>query len=248
MRSNYAALPPNPYERLASPEESLGAFLPEFRGHSVAYLNLNEEACGVFSTGETPLTTPSRLADAMVCDTFVQALHAKYGVSASFGGYLEDRAILWQGTYLGGSEKTLHLGVDLNAPSGSVVSTPIAGRVVRHDNDHPERWGWGPRIFLEINPQDAPPSVLIFAHLGEVSAKVGDNLTAGATIGVVGAPPHNGNWFPHLHVQNVRREVFDAYLHTDIWTLDGYGERGAVEQLRHDFPDPILTLLSGDAR
>ncbi len=238
----------NPYAHLATPVAILAAFLPEYREQSVAYIDLDQEARRVFSTNEEPYTDPSRLAEAAECNDFVHMLHSKRGVSASFGGYLEDRAFLWHGTYLGGSEKTLHLGIDFNVPSGSLVTTPLAGRVIRVDNDHPERWGWGPRVFLEIETQETPRSVLIFAHLAQVSVQVGDNLSIGTRIGVVGAPPENGDWFPHLHVQQVRRAVFDTYLQTDIWNLDGYGTRRAIDRLRHDFPDPILTLLAGDTR
>jgi murein DD-endopeptidase MepM/ murein hydrolase activator NlpD len=238
----------NPYAHLATPVAILAAFLPEYREQSVAYIDLDQEARRAFSANEEPHTGPSRLAEATECNDFVQTLHAQHGVNASFGGYLEDRAFLWHGTYLGGSEKTLHLGVDFNVPSGSVVSTPFAGRVIRVDNDHPEPWGWGPRVFLEITSQEASTTVLIFAHLAQVSLHFGDNLSAGARIGTVGAPPRNGDWFPHLHVQQVRREVFDAYLHTDIWQLDGYGDRSAVARLRHDFPDPLVTLLGGHTR
>lgn len=234
---------PNPYSQLGTASEIAGAFLPEFRNQSVAYLNLDQEARRVFAENRAPYTDPSRLAEATDCDSFVRELHAKYRVSASLGGYLEDRAYLWQSTYLGGSDKTLHLGVDINVPSGSVVTTPLAGRVIRVDNDHPERWGWGPRVFLEIESQEAPRSVFIFAHLADVSVQVEDNLSIGARIGVVGAPPCNGDWFPHLHVQHVRRDVFDTYLRTDIWSLDGYGARGAIDQLKRDFPDPIISAL-----
>jgi murein DD-endopeptidase MepM/ murein hydrolase activator NlpD len=234
----------NPYSHLGTPNEIAGAFLPEFRDKSVAFVDLDQAARRVFSANKSPYTDPSRLAEAKDCDSFVQEVHAKHGVSASFGGYLEDRAFLWQGTYLGGSEKTLHLGIDFNVPSGSLVITPLAGRAIRIDNDHPERWGWGPRVFLEIETQEVQRPVLIFAHLAEVSVQVGDNLSIGTRIGAVGAPPDNGDWFAHLHVQQVRRDVYDTYLQTDIWQLDGYGARTAVDQLRRDFPDPILTAFS----
>lgn len=236
--------PQSPYSHLATPNAIIAAFLPEYREQSVAYVDLDQEARRVFSAHEEPHTNPSRLAEATECDHFVQMLHSQRGVSASFGGYLEDRAFLWQGTYLGGSEKTLHLGIDFNVPSGSLVTTPLAGRVIRVDNDHPERWGWGPRVFFEIETQEAQRPVLLFAHLAEVSVQFGDNLSIGTRIGVVGAPPENGDWFPHLHVQQVRRDVYDTYLQTDVWQLDGYGARNAVDQLRRDFPDPILTAFS----
>jgi len=232
-----------PYNQVASPTALLAAFLPEYRDANVAYLDLDVEARAMFAD-----TQAAHLAEASACASFVDQLHKRMGVAASFGGYLEDRAFLWQGTYLGGSEKTLHLGIDFNVPYGAVVTTPFSGTVIRRDNDHPERWGWGPRIFLESSAK-GPDSreeraVFIFAHLADVTVNVGDTLAVGATIGIVGKPPFNGDWFPHLHVQQIRGELFDTFLQTNIWNLDGYGARGAIDQLRRDFPDPLLTLFS----
>jgi len=232
-----------PYSQIASPNALLAAFLPEYRDANVGYVDLNVQACAMFAGSQA-----AHLAEASACDLFVDQLHTRMGVVASFGGYLEDRAFLWQGTYLGGSEKTLHLGIDFNVPYGAVVTTPFSGTVIRCDNDHPERWGWGPRVFLESSAksQDSREerAVFIFAHLADVTVNVGDTLAGGATIGIVGKPPFNGDWFPHLHVQQIRGELFDTFLQTNIWNLDGYGARGAIDQLRRDFPDPLLTLFS----
>jgi len=236
-----------PYTQIASPTKIIAAFLPEYREARVAYVDLDAEARASFGADHFVEADAKRLSDANYCAAFVDQLHKRMGVSASFGGYLEDRAFLWQGTYLGGSEKTIHLGVDFNVPHGVVVTTPFSGTVVRRDNDHPERWGWGPRIFLESISKGSDSSeirsIFIFAHLSAISVDVGDTLACGARIGIVGEPPSNGDWFPHLHVQQVRGDLFDYYLQTEIWNLDGYGARETIDQLRLDFPDPLLSLL-----
>lgn len=235
-----------PYAHIASPTDLLACFLPEYRGERVAYVNLDDEARTLFAGDKIAEGQAARLSEANYCATFVDQLHKRIGVTASFGGYLEDRAFLWQGTYLGGSEKTVHLGIDFNVPHGAVVTTPFSGTVIRCDNDHPERWGWGPRVFLESSPKGSDSRanrwIFIFAHLAEISVSVGDTLAGGATIGIVGKPPFNGDWFPHLHVQQIRADLFDSYLQTDVWSLDGYGEREAIPSLSHNFPDPMLSL------
>lgn len=230
-----------PYARIGAPAKLLSAFLPEYREARATYVNLDREARDRITNADA-----TQLSEASYCATFVNELHERLSVDASFGGYLEDRAFLWQGTYLGGSAKTIHLGVDFNVPSGAVVTTPFSGTVIRIDNDHPERWGWGPRVCIESSPTASNAletrSIFIFAHLAEVSARVGDTLECGAEIGIVGEPPFNGDWFPHLHVQQARGDLFDAYLKNDIWSLDGYGDRDRLATLSRDFPDPIDSL------
>ncbi len=235
----------HPYSSIDTPEALLSHFLPEYRQASVAYVNLDMEARLSVATGRMTTAQATQLADANVCAGFVEELHKRLGVVASFGGYLEDRAFLWQGTYLGNTEKTVHLGIDFNAPQGSVVATPVGGTVIRCDNDHPDRWGWGPRVFIETDGTSSDPtsahSILLFAHLAEISVRVGDVVMSGSTLGVIGTPPFNGDWFPHLHVQQVRRELYDTFMRNDPWALDGYGDRSAMTTFTTDFPDPILS-------
>jgi murein DD-endopeptidase MepM/ murein hydrolase activator NlpD len=190
---------------------------------------------------------PRSLSAAEYCSRFVEEVHQKHGLDASFGGYLEDRAFLWQGTYLGGTERALHLGIDFNVPAGCAVATPFDGTVVAIDDDTPERFGWGPRVFIERYERgetgERERYVYIFAHLAEVQVIPGDHLKAGHRIAKIGAPPNNGNWYPHLHLQKVQGAVFDRYRSTDIWKLDGYGVRSEVDVLEREFPEPLSMFV-----
>ena len=122
------------------------------------------------------------------------------GIDASFGGYMEDHSFLWQGTYLGGSGDELHLGIDYNVPAGSPVAVPFDGTVVRCDDDTPEPWGWGPRVFIETTEtiEFEPPTryVYAFAHLADIRVRRGQTIQAGTQIAVVGESSINGGWFP----------------------------------------------------
>jgi murein DD-endopeptidase MepM/ murein hydrolase activator NlpD len=190
---------------------------------------------------------PRGFADADTCTRFVDALHSRLGIDASFGGYLEDRSFLWQGTYLGGSGHELHLGIDCNVPADCPVSVPFNGVVLACDDDTPEPWGWGPRVFIETLEPDAAGVhryVYAFAHLAEISVHPGHILAPNTTIAVVGAAPTNGGWFPHLHVQKMRGQVYDHYRSIGIEKLDGYGATHAIEQNMRDFPDPFSFLAS----
>lgn len=235
-----------PYSIQGSASELLGLLIPSFADKRVAILDLDHEARAWVTRPNSSITDPKAFADASVCAQFVNELHALLGIDASLGGYLEDREFLWQGTYLGGTDRTLHLGVDLNVPAGTPVVTPFDGKVIRCDNDSPERFGWGPRVFIERTEPAREGSserwVYIFAHLADIRVSEGDIVNSGDEIAVVGAPPTNGNWHPHLHLQKARGSVFDQFLSQGIWTLDGYGPRSKRDSLANDFPDPFSFL------
>ncbi len=234
---------PQPYHGRKKPVEILSAFIPEYSNKRVGILDLDQEARDIYGLETNQGMDPRSLADAELCSRFVDEVHARCGLDASFGGYLEDRAFLWQGTYLGGTERALHLGIDFNVPAGCAVVVPFDGAVVLVDDDTPERFGWGPRVFVERYEQeqggDKTRFVYIFAHLAAIEVAPGGHIKAGQQIASIGAPPNNGNWYPHLHLQKVHGSVFDRYRSTDIWKLDGYGVRSEADVLVQEFPDPL---------
>lgn len=228
----------------------LGLFIPSFAEKRVAVLNLDVEARAF--CGASPSTDPRSFADAKTCSEFVDKLHARLDIDASFGGYMEDRSFLWQGTYLGGSGHALHLGIDYNVPAGSPVAVPFSGEVLLCDDDTPEPWGWGQRVFIEttetIEFERPTRYVYAFAHLADIRVRRGQTIQAGTQIAVVGEPSANGGWFPHLHVQKIRGEVFDHYCQVGLESLDGYGSTQSHEQNLRDFPDPFSFLLDKNRR
>ena len=229
------------------PAQLLALFVPEYATKRVCILDLDQEARNAMNSAAYKTVDPRMFSDAGFCSKFVEELHSRHGFDASFGGYLEDRGFLWQGTYLGGTDRSLHLGVDFNVPAGSSVVTPFEGVVVLSDDDSPERCGWGPRLFIERYELDdsgvSVRFVYIFAHLASIEVQEGDRVRTGARIASIGAPPNNGNWYPHLHVQKVRGSLFDHFRATDLRKLDGYGLKSEVETLIIDFPDPLSVLV-----
>lgn len=231
---------------LATPAQLLGSFIPSFANTRVALVNLDLEAQMAYAQDST--IDPRCFADAATCSRFVDELHQRLLVDASLGGYMEDRSFLWQGTYLGGTGHELHLGIDFNVPASTPIVVPFGGVVLRCDDDSPEPWGWGPRVFVETfeyTPSgDAERYVYAFAHLADIGVQTDQILGAHTEIAVVGAAPTNGNWFPHLHVQKMRGEIYDHYLSIGIDQLDGYGSTRSVEQNMRDFPNPFSFLLN----
>ena len=192
---------------------------PQYERRRWVYLPL-----GTLALGEQKVGQGNPLLDPGFCQRWVKRLHRRYRASCSYGGWFEDRAILWQGHYME-TGRTFHLGVDFNVPEKSRVYSPANARVVEawHDND--TVGGWGGRVILEVRLR----LYLVLAHLGRIRIDTGNQVRVGQFIGSVGGPTNNGNWFPHLHVQMVRG---------NYQRIDGYGEFSVRNQRK--FPDPFM--------
>jgi len=220
--------------------EIVEALLPGFGGASFCEVNLDREATRwreqypeLFKGGAHPLLDPS------ICQRFLDDIHTCLGITWSFGGYLEDRHHLLQGSYLERAGGFVHLGVDFNVPESTRIAAPRAGRVLLVDDDHDRDGGWGPRVFFKLDGKPPDDAVLIFAHLKGIEVGPGSHLAQGTVFAEVGGPPDNGNWVPHLHVQAIRSENLFNVLVQSFTELDGYGSSACIQDLRKDFPDPL---------
>jgi len=220
--------------------EAVTALFPGLGGTSFCEVNLDDEAVRWraqyperFTGGANPLLDPA------ICQTLLDDLHARLGVEWSYGGYLENRRHLLQGSYLDRTGNFVHLGIDFSVPQGTLVAAPRAATVFLVDDDHDRDGGWGPRVFLKLDGQPPDDPLLIFAHLQGVKVTPGTLLPRGAAFAEVGGPPDNGNWVPHLHVQVISSDRVVEVLIERFAELDGYGPRGLEENLGMSFPDPL---------
>ena len=210
---------------------------PSLKGKRFGYVNLNLEARSWLQgkdlkTGENPLLDPA------ICQKMVADVHKRYNLDFSYGGWMEDRSVLWKGSYLDRWNTFTHLGVDVNVPEGTEIAAPFDGDVAKIDDDHPEEGGWGPRVILK---HASLPIYMIFAHLDRsISCKVGQKLVKGQVFAKVGKAPYNGNWFPHLHLQTIAKEYYEKIEKEDLWgELDGYGASEDIKENSALFGDPI---------
>ena len=120
------------------------------------------------------------------------------------GKYNEDRNIYARSSLFCGTEvpRTVHLGIDIWAPAGTPVFTPLLSRV--HSFANNAAFGdYGPTIILEhiIN---GVQFYTLYGHLSLSSLAhlhVGAVFEAGKQIAAIGTHPTNGSWPPHLHFQ-----------------------------------------------
>ena len=184
--------------------------------------------------GTNPLLEPA------CAGSMVSELHRSHGASFSYGGYLEDRSHLLRGTYLDETGGHLHLGIDINATEGTPVHAPYDAVVCDVFDDRGTPQGWGPRLILE--PEDLSCPLLVLGHLTTSSFKRGDKVRAGEALAAIGAPPKNGGWFPHLHVQQIARSAVPEHQRDEFASLDGYGHARDIAALRERYPDPQWLL------
>lgn len=198
-------------------------------------VNLNEIAQKEFSNVEKE----NKLLNPEFCDEWVKKIAQKHHVDFTWGGHFEDRKHLWRGYYTE-SKKVTHLGVDYNVPSGTEVVAPRNCEVVHVWADTNLNNGWGGRVILKLETPWENAPYLVLGHLAHKSLpQLGKTIEKGQFIATTGVPIENGGWFPHLHVQCVNVDYFQAHLH-DLTLLDGYY---LMEGKPYDLaPDPTLLV------
>ena len=131
------------------------------------------------------------------------------GARIGVGGYDEARLIYATDAFAGGAvtdeRRTVHLGIDLTLAPGSPLYAPLDGTVHGFE-DAPGRLDYGPVIVLRHETTGAEPLAFytLYGHLDRESLEglsIGQLITAGTRFATIGAPPNNGDWWPHVHVQ-----------------------------------------------
>lgn len=186
-------------------------------------INVNDLAVKVRQLIDPLLDQPCNpFLDPDQADGWIMLAQDLMGVDYTYGGWLEDRAVLWEGHYMKPGE-TVHLGVDFNVEAGLEVHMPVEGILKYSFHDPDQNGGWGGKLVFEIED-----GYLIFGHLKNIVADVGRKYLPGEVVGVIAEKECNGGWGPHLHVQRMRKYQPD---------VDGYGR--FYEGIEEDFPDPM---------
>ena len=209
-------------------------------------VNLDDAAVAWFAR-QSGLSDSNHLLSPDKTQEMIDWLHNCRGVSWSFGSYLEDRSHLLRGCYLDQTGGYVHLGVDVNVPAGTPVAAPYDCTVINVFDDGNTPQGWGPRVILK--PADDSLPYLVLGHLTPDCATHKDTaLRQGEHVAEVAAPPFNGDWFPHLHIQQIARFALAQFEADQFSSLDGYGHPSELENLRRVYPDPRWLIVGGHAR
>ena len=180
--------------------------------------------------------------DPALCQERIVRELARSGARLGIGRYGEPRPF-YLGSLFGegtpnGRRRTQHLGIDLFAPAGTEVRAPLPGQVISVSTNS-GRLDYGGAVVLRHQSADESFGVL-YAHLDPSSiAGLGEGaeIPAGTTFAALGAPPDNGDWPPHLHVQLMPSELEPA-----TETPAGVADPDQFEALSSHYPDPSPLL------
>lgn len=133
-----------------------------------------------------------------------------------------------------GDRRDVHLGLDLFAPAGTAIMTPLDAEVVdcRIIPDHQD---YGGVVLLKHEPEPGLVFHTLWGHQAHAPVKaltIGQRLSKGEAFIALGAPDENGGWIPHLHLQIITHDV------TDARDVPGAGEARFMDVWSQFYPDP----------
>lgn len=144
------------------------------------------------------------ISDTLLFSKWVENELISHGCRYGIGGYDENRTLYARSRHFDSGEepRRLHLGVDIWGPAGTVVYSPLDGRV--HSFRFNRNFGdYGATIILEHDLAGRTLHTL-YGHLDLKSIsnlEKGQFIPGGRLLARFGAPEENGNWPPHLHFQ-----------------------------------------------
>jgi len=152
----------------------------------------------------------------------------------SIGRYNEARVVYTQDLF--GSERTIHMGIDLGGPVGTPVHAFTDCTVYRLGVNGAQG-DYGPTI-ITVQQLDSRPLWTLYGHLSTQSLEgksPGQSIGRGDVIGWLGAESENGGWPPHVHFQLSWRQP-------ETHDLPGVVSPADRAQALRDYPDPRLIL------
>lgn len=155
----------------------------------------------------------------------------------AMGGYNVKR----EGMYLAPqyeNTRNVHMGIDIWAPAGEPVYSPLDGVVV-YTAFHDQDGNYGATIVLRHYLDFAEKNLFaLYGHLSQSSLehmRPGNAVSAGLPVGWLGEPHENGNWHPHLHYQL-------SWIDPGEADMPGVVSATHREQAVEIYPDPEKVL------
>lgn len=101
------------------------------------------------------------------------------------------------------NRRTVHLGVDVFAPAGTEIHSPMDGQVAFIEN-RTATLDYGGMMILRHETPEGDAFYTLYGHLDPsscASLQEGQRVVAGEVFASLGAVDSNGGWAPHLHFQ-----------------------------------------------
>jgi murein DD-endopeptidase MepM/ murein hydrolase activator NlpD len=177
--------------------------------------------------------------DHRAADDAYDMLQRTSGFELAIGRWRERRAVYaapaFESRLIPGSRRDTHLGLDVFAPAGTGVYTPLDARVVASRNVQKPQ-DYGGVVLLEHEGPEGMRFRTLWGHLDPRSIahlEPGMRLAAGDEFAHLGAADVNGGWVPHLHLQLVLTGEDDPVA------IIGVGEWDLRELWCELYPDPL---------
>ena len=138
-------------------------------------------------------------------EIYIQNHLDKNKAKMAHGGYLEVRNLYQRSTVFKNDiseERNIHIGLDLWINEQAPIFSALEGKIHSFQNNT-ALGDYGPTIILKHQLNGLIFHTL-YGHLSLESLhdkKVGDKIEKGQQIGILGLPPINGDYAPHLHFQ-----------------------------------------------
>ena len=138
----------------------------------------------------------------------IEAAMRAAGARVAIGRYGEPRLLYVSPAFALGprptdAHRTIHIGLDLFAESGTPVYAPLDG-VIHAFADNAAAQDYGPVVILRHATDDGTVFFTLYGHLSRESLgewRAGAAVHAGQQIATLGTASENGGWTPHLHLQ-----------------------------------------------
>ena len=136
-----------------------------------------------------------------VISAFIEEMMEEKAVQYIWGGYNEHR-VWYQRSELFGSDRCIHLGIDIWGETHSPIFAPLEGKV-HSFQDNMGYGNYGPTIILE-HILEGQTFYTLYGHLSRASLgslEIGQTVSKGEKFAELGDDEENGNWAPHVHFQ-----------------------------------------------
>jgi len=181
------------------------------------------------------------LSDPYQTENFINEHLENHMGLVAYGGYNEERNLYRESDIFnaasGTEARSIHLGVDFWAKSGTKVCAPLDGTVHSFKVNN-TKGDYGPTIILEHSINEAVFYTL-YGHLSAASLTdlaIGKKISKGTHFARLGVPEENVNYAPHLHFQMIKD------LQGNLGDYPGVCTKKERVTYLENCPDPNLLL------
>lgn len=169
---------------------------------------------------------------------FIDSTLESHRAIAAIGGYAENRALYSRSdVFIGTETRSIHLGIDIWAKSGTAVFAPLDGTVHSFSINNASG-DYGPTIILK-HALEGFTFYSLYGHLSTTSLDgLQENMSikGGQQIATLGEYHENVHWPPHLHFQLIKD------IGSKVGDYPGVAAASERDVFLTNCPDPNLIL------